>query len=74
MVELSDVFTKEDGTTIESCAGITVPGNRVMNALEYPNGEDIDRMPAILTREAQEVWLRGTPEDAFACLKPYAAH
>ena len=74
MAGLRDVSVKEDGTTIESCTVITVPGNRVMNGFEYPNGEGTGRRPAIFTREVHEAWLRGTPEGAFACLKPYAAN
>jgi len=31
-----------------------------------------DRMPVILAREDDEAWLRGSPEDALAILKPHA--
>ena len=30
------------------------------------------RMPAVLTLEARQTWLYGTPAEAFACLKPYS--
>jgi len=33
---------------------------------------DIDeRMPAIVRLEDRDTWLNGTPEEAFACLRPY---
>jgi putative SOS response-associated peptidase YedK len=28
-------------------------------------------MPAILTREDRDAWLKGTPDEAFAALKQY---
>ncbi len=63
-----DAFTKEDGSVVESCAVITVPANAVMNVIDGIADTNDGRMPAILTREDQEVWLHGTVEEAYACL------
>ena len=71
MAGLWDGSTKEDGTVIESCAVITLPANQVMNLIQNTTGTNEGRMPAILHPADQEAWLRGTPEPAFACLKPY---
>ena len=57
---------------IESCAVITLPANEVMNFIQNTVGANDGRMPAILHPADQEAWLHGTPELAFACLKPYA--
>ena len=65
---------------VESCAVITVPANAVMNVIDgtsvasvaQTGGSNDGRMPAVLTREDQEVWLHGTVEEVFACLKPYS--
>ena len=76
MAALWDASTKEDGSVAESCAVITVPANAVMNVIDgtsVSNGGTHDgRMPGILTKEEQEVWLHGTPAEAFGCLKPYS--
>ena len=56
---------------IESCAVITLPANEVMNLIQNTAGTNAGRMPAILHLADQEAWLRGTPEQGFACLKPY---
>ena len=56
---------------IESCAVITLPANEVMNLIQNTAGANEGRMPAILHPADQEAWLRGTPEQAFACLAPY---
>ena len=56
---------------IESCAVITLPANEVMNLIQNTAGTNEGRMPAILHPAGQEAWLRGTPEQAFACLMPY---
>ena len=69
---LWDASTRDDGSVVESCAVITVPANAVMNVIDGTAGSNDGRMPAVLTREDQEVWLHGTPEEAFACLKPYS--
>ena len=71
MAALWDVSIKEDGTRVESCAVITVPANQVMDVIDGTEATHDGRMPAILTRAAQEAWLHGTPEQACACLKPY---
>ena len=52
---------------------ITVPANKVMDVNDGAVGSNDGRMPAILTRAAEEAWLRGSPADAQACLKPYYA-
>ena len=76
MAGLWDASTRADGSGIESCAVITIPANAVMNVIDGTSvgneGTHDGRMPAILTREDQEVWLHGTVEEAFACLKPYS--
>ena len=78
MAALWDVSIKEDGTRVESCAVITVPANQVMDVIDGTDtktaGSHDGRMPAILTRAVQEAWLRGSPAEAQACLKPYDAH
>ena len=75
MAALWDVSIKEDGTRVESCAVITVPANKIMDVIDGTDtktaGTNDGRMPAILTRAAQEAWLHGPPADAQACLKPY---
>ena len=80
MAGLWDASTREDGSVVESCAVITVHANAVMNVIDgtsvasvaQTGGSNDGRMPAVLTREDQEVWLHGTVEEAFACLKPYS--
>ena len=42
-----------------------------MNVIQNTVGANEGRMPAILRPADQEAWLHGTPEQAFACLKPY---
>ena len=42
-----------------------------MNLIQNTVGTNEGRMPAILHPADQEAWLRGTPEQAFACLKLY---
>ena len=72
MAGLWDASTRADGSVVESCAVITVPANAVMNVIDSTVGTNDGRMPAILTVEAQEAWLHGSAEEAFACLKPYS--
>lgn len=72
MAGLWDASTRDDGSVVESCAVITVPANAVMNVIDGTAGSNDGRMPAVLTREDQDVWLHGTVEEAFACLKPYS--
>ena len=71
MAGLWDGSTNEDGAVIESCAVITLPANEVMNVIQNTVGTNQGRMPVILHPADQEAWLRGTPEQAFACLTPY---
>lgn len=76
MAGLWDASTRDDGSGIEPCAVITVPANAVMNVIDGIADSNDGRMPAVLTREDQEVWLHGTVplsvKAAFACLKPYS--
>ena len=55
------------GDVVESCVHLTMPANRLL--AEIHNGKA--RMPAILSRADREVWLDGSPHDAWAALKPY---
>ena len=76
MAGLWDASTAADGSGIEPCAVITIPANAVMNVIDGTSvaNEDTNdgRMPAVLTLEARQTWLYGTPAEAFACLKPYS--
>lgn len=54
-----------NGLGILTCAHITMPPNSVIAKIH-------DRMPAILRLEDHDTWLKGTPEAAAACLRPYA--
>jgi putative SOS response-associated peptidase YedK len=64
---LWDVSRKADGTSIESCVHLTMPANRLLGEIHNTQ----HRMPAILAREDREAWLSGSPEEAWATLKPY---
>jgi putative SOS response-associated peptidase YedK len=46
-----------------ACAMVTMPANELIATLPT------DRMPAILADEDWDLWLRGTPDEAKACLK-----
>lgn len=62
-----DDWTAPDGTVIRTCAIITVPGNEAMAGIH-------DRMPAILTPEAEQLWLDTEIRDISQLtqlLKPY---
>ena len=76
MAGLWDASTAADGSGIEPCAVITIAANAVMNVIDGSSvaNEDTNdgRMPAVLTLEARQTWLYGTPAEAFACLKPYS--
>ena len=72
MAGLWDASTAADGGGIEPCAVITIPANAVMNVIDGAAESNDGRMPAVLTLEARETWLYGTPAEAFACLKPYS--
>lgn len=54
---LWDRSQHQDGTMIESCALVLLPGGR----------------PTVLRPEDQAAWLTGTPEQAAALLAPYPA-
>jgi putative SOS response-associated peptidase YedK len=69
---LWDRSVRPDGIPIESCVHITMPANELM-AHVHNTGNNPHRMPAILRKEDQEVWLHGTPEDARAVVRPYPA-
>jgi putative SOS response-associated peptidase YedK len=69
---LWDRSVKADGTVVESCTIITMPANTLMHDLHNTGGNP-HRMPAILSREAQEVWLRGAVAEAHSVLTPYPA-
>lgn len=64
---LWDSSTGADGGVVESCTMVTMPANRLMR--EIHNAKL--RMPAILAKEDREVWLAGTPDDAFRAIKQY---
>ncbi|MDB5806933.1 MAG: hypothetical protein JWN73_4255 [Betaproteobacteria bacterium] len=55
-----------EGKAILTCAHITMPPNTALASIH-------DRMPAILRLEDHQAWLKGTPEEAAACVKPYPA-
>jgi putative SOS response-associated peptidase YedK len=61
-----------DGTAVESCAHITMPGNALMHDI-HNSGSNPHRMPAILRAEDYETWLSGTPGEARAALVQYPA-
>ena len=69
---LWDRSAKADGTAVESCVHITMPANDLMRHV-HNTGNNPHRMPAILSREDCEVWLKGSAEEARAVLKPYDA-
>jgi putative SOS response-associated peptidase YedK len=69
---LWDRSEKADGTVVESCTIITMPANALMHDL-HNTGNNPHRMPAILSRDVQDVWLKGSVEEAHAILKPYPA-
>jgi putative SOS response-associated peptidase YedK len=69
---LWDRSVKPDGTAIESCVHITLPANELMREV-HNGGNNPHRMPAILHREDQEIWLKGSLEEARAVLRPYEA-
>lgn len=80
MAGLWDESTTPDGEVILSCTVITMPANELMREVHNSRSrggkrvllpEDQRRMPAILAKEDQEVWLRGSAEEAWAVLKPY---
>jgi len=62
-----DRYVSEDDDVIESCSIICVPPNDLMMKVANTDG----RMPAILRRRDYQTWLRGTPVEAKAALRPY---
>lgn len=67
---LWDRSFKPDGTAVESCALITMPGNELMREI-HNTGRRPYRMPAILRREDREAWLSGTAQEARGALVQY---
>jgi putative SOS response-associated peptidase YedK len=67
---LYDIWTGPDGTRLSTCLILTTKPNEVMSEIH-------DRMPVILTAEAEKVWLdSGITDGELACslLGPYSAH
>ena len=64
---LWDASKTAQGTWVESCVHLTMPANHLL--AEIHNTQR--RMPAILARKDREAWLSGSPEEAWASLKPY---
>jgi putative SOS response-associated peptidase YedK len=62
-----DRSESDDGDVIESCSIVCVPPNELMISIANTDG----RMPAILRRKDYQTWLRGTPVEAKAALRPY---
>jgi putative SOS response-associated peptidase YedK len=53
----------EIGGSLPACVMVTVEANQLIKVLPT------DRMPAVLADEDWDLWLRGTPDEAKACLK-----
>jgi putative SOS response-associated peptidase YedK len=64
---LWDKSTGADGVAVQSCTIVTMPANKLMTEIHNVK----NRMPAILAKEDQEVWLSGAQGDAFRAIKPY---
>jgi putative SOS response-associated peptidase YedK len=62
-----DRSVRDEDDVIESCSVIRVPANDLLADIANSDA----RMPAILRRRDYETWLRGTPVQAKATLKPY---
>jgi putative SOS response-associated peptidase YedK len=58
-----------DGTWLFSCTLITVPANQLLATVH----NDKQRMPAVLGESEYDIWLSGSPPQARALLRPYAA-
>ena len=65
---LWDSSTPPGGEPVLSVTVITLPASPLMAEIHNTK----HREPAILRPEDQETWLTGTPDQAFACLQPYA--
>ena len=66
---LWESWTAPDGEEIKSCTIITTEANELLKRIH-------DRMPVILTREAEAVWLDPAiqdPERLLPLLKPYSS-
>jgi len=61
-----------DGSVVESVTLVTIPGNELLRDI-HNCGSTPYRMPAILRKEDQEIWLTGTCAEARATLAPYAS-
>jgi putative SOS response-associated peptidase YedK len=62
-----DRSVADEDDVIESCSVIRVPANDLLAGLASSDA----RMPAILRRRDYDTWLRGTPVQAKATLRPY---
>jgi putative SOS response-associated peptidase YedK len=62
-----DRSVRDEDDVIESCSVIRVPANDLLAGIVNSDA----CMPAILRRRDYETWLRGTPVQAKATLKPY---
>jgi len=62
---LWDRTESDDGDVIEGCAILTVPASAPLDSIQTATRE----MPAILSTEDCETWLRGTPAQARALLR-----
>jgi putative SOS response-associated peptidase YedK len=67
---LWDRSVRADGTAVESCAIITMPGNELMSRI-HNTGNNPHRMPAILQAADLDAWLEGGAGEARAVLGPY---
>lgn len=66
---LYDTWTRPDGTRVSTCLILTTKANEMMAEIH-------DRMPVILTEEAEKIWLdSGISDGEFVCssLDPYPA-
>ena len=64
---LWEAWTSPDGQEIRSCTIITTEANDVLKPIH-------DRMPVILAKDAEAIWLDPTiqePERLLSLLKPY---
>jgi putative SOS response-associated peptidase YedK len=64
-----DRSVADEDDVIESCSVIRVPANDLLAGLANSDA----RMPAILRRRDYDTWLRGTPVQAKAALRPYSS-
>ena len=61
---LYENWTSPDGERISSCAIITTEANEFMQPIH-------NRMPVILSKGEEDLWLAGGENDLLALLKPY---